>query len=108
MTAKGNILKDSFYKERLARTSNHIIKGYTTTHFALPPQEDESDTDAVVISTEYIPIHAGRSSWTSNSTSPTSARPHAVLLLRSDSLYAPTSASQLYMYLLTKEETGLV
>jgi hypothetical protein len=48
MTSKGNILKDSFYKERLARTSNHIIKGYTTTHFN-PPQEDE-DNDAVVIS----------------------------------------------------------
>lgn len=31
MNSKGNILKDSFYKERLARTSNHIIKGYTTT-----------------------------------------------------------------------------
>ena len=37
MTAKGNILKDSFYKERLARTSNHIIKGYTTTNFAPAP-----------------------------------------------------------------------
>ncbi len=60
MTSKGNILKDSFYKERLARTSNHIIKGYTTTNFAPPPQQDESDTDAVVISPEYIHTYAGR------------------------------------------------
>jgi hypothetical protein len=51
MTAKGNILKDSFYKERLARTSNHIIKGYTT-NFAPTTVEEESDTDAIVISPE--------------------------------------------------------
>lgn len=45
---KASILKDSFYKERLARTSNNIIKGYTT---QFPSQEDaiESDTDAIVI-----------------------------------------------------------
>lgn len=51
MAAKGNILKDSFYKERLARTSNHIIKGHTT-NFAGGAVEEESDTDAVVISAE--------------------------------------------------------
>jgi len=33
MAAKGNILKDSFYKERLARTSKHLINGYTTANF---------------------------------------------------------------------------
>lgn len=51
--AKGTILKDSFYKERLARTSNHIIKGYTT---QFPNNDDaiESDTDAIVITPEYI------------------------------------------------------
>lgn len=51
--AKGTILKDSFYKERLARTSNHIIKGYTT---QFPTNDDavESDTDAIVITPEYI------------------------------------------------------
>lgn len=49
--SRGNILKDSFYKERLARTSGNIINAHTTNHFPQQQQED-SDTDAQVITTE--------------------------------------------------------
>jgi hypothetical protein len=41
--SKGNILKDSFYKERLARTSKKLINAHTT-NFAPPPEED-SETE---------------------------------------------------------------
>jgi hypothetical protein len=41
MNVKGNILKDSFYKERLARTSQQLINGYTTNHFVNPANDQE-------------------------------------------------------------------
>lgn len=47
MATKGNILKDSFYKERLSRTSNHIIKGHTTQMLPAIDNDQLSDTDAV-------------------------------------------------------------
>lgn len=49
--SRGNILKDSFYKERLARTSGNIVNAHTTNHFPQQNQED-SDTDAQVITPE--------------------------------------------------------
>jgi hypothetical protein len=97
MTAKGNILKDSFYKERLSRTSNHIIKGYTT-NFAQPTVEEESDTDAVVISQEYLFNDVGRSNLISNSIFLGLVRLHVDLPLPFESLYAHISVSLLYMY----------
>lgn len=105
MTAKGNILKDSFYKERLARTSNHIIKGYTTTNFAPAPLEEESDTDAIVISAEYIAIHVDRNNSISNSISPILVKLHAEPPLPLGNLYALISVFQLYMYPFHKIET---
>ena len=50
--SRGNILKDSFYKERLARTSGNIINAHTTNHFAPVQNNEDSDTDAQVISPE--------------------------------------------------------
>lgn len=41
---KGNILKDSFYKERLSRTSNQFIKTQQNIQ-SNNPSSPESDTD---------------------------------------------------------------
>ena len=47
--SKDSILKDTYYKERLARTSNAFKPNLTTLQ---EPNGEESDTDAVVVSPE--------------------------------------------------------
>jgi len=93
---KGTILKDSFYKERLSKTSNHIIMGYTT-QFPSQPDAIESDTDAVVITPEYYSLEVGSSSWISVSICPILAKQVAELLLLIEISYVPTNDCLLYM-----------
>jgi hypothetical protein len=49
--SKGNILKDSFYKERLSRTSNQFIKTHQNLHQNYP-SSPESDTEEQMASAQ--------------------------------------------------------
>lgn len=45
MTSKGNILKDSFYKERLLNSSAAIVSAYNTGMRSNPAQDDDDDNE---------------------------------------------------------------
>lgn len=43
MTSKGNILKDSFYKERLLNSSAAIVTAYNTGMRSQPAHDEDED-----------------------------------------------------------------
>ena len=95
--SKGNILKDSFYKERLSRTSNQFIKTQNNLHHQ-PSQSAESDTDEQVISPQYIYHHLDKFSLITTSICLILAKPHAEQLLPSDNSNAHTNICRLSKY----------
>lgn len=93
--SKGNILKDSFYKERLSRTSNQFIKTQNNIHYQ-PSQSAESDTDEQVISPQCIHPYSDNFSLITTSICLTLAKPRAEQLLPSDNSNVHTSICRLF------------